>query len=302
MLSFGKKEIFWQCSEVAACELFPDQGKLRFGRSDGRFTNRHPFWLLRELVAVPGLSALDMKERWLEALETFCRSQLTYPEKDLFAALDGIGTQFGKLSGSLFRHGILASAFLETLLFVADPEPTHDNAPDRVPRTTRPTWHWSSSYPKLKFRVARSFYSRRLIYNRGLYRHGLNICPMAYAFMSDDCRPLPSDSSNDYWPNVLLIGRLLEKKPPYVWCRFDDERDEIAIDPAFGQTEEFYLPFIGSMTTPKDEIYRFLGLILIRAESGSRGAYRRKGVFEFWGYRETLREILAPRLRIIVLE
>ncbi|KAI3317431.1 heterokaryon incompatibility protein-domain-containing protein [Xylariaceae sp. AK1471] len=289
MLSFGADEVFWQCSQLAACELFPDQDE----PANEDLIQDHPFWLFRNRVTVPWLNAFDIRRRWIGALETYGNSQLTYPEKDLFVALDGVGAELEKFSGNLFRYGMLASTLPETLLFQI---PRRNTGSVGVPMTTdstRPSWHWSSCYSRLDFSRLRFFYDRKTF-------SGCTLFPMAYAFMSDDCRPLPNSSSRDYWPNILLIGRLLEKKPRYTWCNIDDNPKKITFGSAFEQAEEFYIPLIGG-TTVQNGRYSFMGLVLVRAESGSAGVYRRKGIFEFWAF-EFLTEFLALRPQIVVLE
>ncbi|KAI0405188.1 heterokaryon incompatibility protein-domain-containing protein [Xylaria palmicola] len=272
MLSFGS-EVFWQCSQAAACEQYPDTDLPAYSRLIG-----HPFWVLGYLSDSHKDSGIDVTYQWLSALNTYCRSKLTYPDKDLFAAIDGIGTVLCQKFGGRFKHGMWDAALPEALLFGGG---FHSQGGLTAGNGFRPTWHWSSYYPgDLQFNI---------------YDIGSLHFQMVYAFMSDDCEPLPNETSKDFWPNLLLIGRLL---------REESLRGSLTIDASSGQMQ-FYLPVI-SMSSHFSSIEWLFGLTLVHSESG---CYRCAGTWVVGRKRDgpesfdrVVSQMLKTRPQLIVLE
>ncbi|KAI1734006.1 heterokaryon incompatibility protein-domain-containing protein [Xylaria scruposa] len=247
MLSFGADKIFWQCAQLGACE----------GDIDGILSSRSrqlssPFWVFENPYFSNQLSVQEIGVRWMLTLTDYChRSRLTYPDKDLLVALDGIGAKLAKTSGSRFKYGIWDMTLPEALLYKPD------SCRDIVPSTknkTRPTWHWSSCYPEVNLNDV-CYY--------GSYWQKTQYGRLAYAFMSDDCEPLPNESSEDFWPNLLVIGRLMSAPPPRSEL-FDTLED---YDAPYSQ-ELLYLPLMYYWEDLFGLKYRLLGLILVQAESG----------------------------------
>ena len=200
MLSFAREEVIWQCMQKCDIEGLPGY-ESTIGPTLPLIWYWSSFWLLNNLSRIDRYSSLDLRSLWLVTLHGYCKSRLTYPKKDLFAALDGIGAELAKRSDSRFGNGVLEPALLETLLYAYT---SHDFSSRGDQRDcTRPTWHWSSGYFEVDFAQMQS---------------GSKF-PMAYAFMSDDCSPLTDETSGDYWPNLILIGRLMAQAPP---CKFLD--------------------------------------------------------------------------------
>ncbi|KAI0966577.1 heterokaryon incompatibility protein-domain-containing protein [Xylaria arbuscula] len=203
MLSYGD-QVFWQCSELAASEVSPDGALLRSPGDDSKRSTYHPFWMLEDPSTIKQSSTSDFRAQWMRTFRTYCESSLTYPEKDAFVALDGVGTELLKVSGGLFMYGIWDSTLLETL-----PYSSYLPVSGLLPPTrnrTRPSWHWSSCYPNARYLDDR-------ILNDSQTANKRRSSPMAYAFMSNDCTPLPDECSKDLWPTLLLIGRLLAEIP-----------------------------------------------------------------------------------------
>ncbi|KAI0970539.1 heterokaryon incompatibility protein-domain-containing protein [Xylaria arbuscula] len=318
MLSFGQSQVFWQCSELAASEgiyIFrtpPENSPIP--------SLDLPFGLFNSPGSRPQLNHYNINDRWIETLKTYCLSRLTYPEKDLFVALDGVGAELAKLSGSRFESGTLASTLPEILLYeptlFRESYTTERGKPGRLPKhddinrteqepihkdedlnyivpshsfkrdKTRPTWHWSSCYPNVGFRLVLAYSTSEPNFR------------VAYAFVSDDCKlSNPFDqSSKHYWPNLLLIGRLMTELPPNSII-YPDTREEYETLEA-----RFYLPLV-SRTFPlsgRENMYRYSGLLLQRSGPGT---YRRTGVWDSRvNYEEVDSKILKIRLRIVVLE
>ncbi|KAI1422270.1 heterokaryon incompatibility protein-domain-containing protein [Xylaria sp. FL1777] len=298
MLSFANDEVIWQCSQSVASEGFDIIEAGRMGPLEGWKNDMffgHPFWLFKSpRNDSRGLSLRNINIQWMMTLKTYCRSRLSYPQKDLFTALDGIGAELAKISGSRFGYGMLASTLLEALIYgTEDLQNVHYGsqlATTSFPRAaakrdkTRPTWHWSSLYPE--------------VYFRGFSPTSWpQSSPMAYVFMSDDCKPLPNASSKDFWPSLLLIGRLVTE-PPGNECEIHLD----TIEDYQAHEARLYLLLEGTSHRPRFKIDQYYwGLVL---EKSRPGAYRRVGVWNIWNEEDlrTTPEILKVRPQLIVLE
>ncbi|KAI0538470.1 hypothetical protein GGR58DRAFT_294776 [Xylaria digitata] len=135
MLSFGRRGILWQCSQLAATSGYPYGFISDFVR--GHYVWRLPFWMLKNTDVDNKSRMKKIKAKWINTLDAYWQSRLTYPEKDIFAALNGIGAEVAKFSGSEFRYGILASTFPEALLY----KRKHDQMHRFIRNKTKPTWH-----------------------------------------------------------------------------------------------------------------------------------------------------------------
>ncbi|GAW24240.1 hypothetical protein ANO14919_138230 [Xylariales sp. No.14919] len=255
MLCFGKGDILWQCSERAMIDGPPTSLK----NTTIRWTNKYPFWLLHSSDTNKHPHITDINHSWIETLGIYLSSHLTYPEKDLFAALDGVGTELQRLSGSVYKYGMLASTLPEALLYTTDDY----GKPDQRD-STRPTWHWSSCYPKARVETIGDLYGRLSVGP---------VCRLAYAFMSEDCKPFPNTWSKDYWPHIFLIGRLMTDKPP---AERQYDISDLENDGGYGQ-EIVYLPLVAQADFLNRRLLTYYGLILTKSKSGF---YRRLGIWE----------------------
>ncbi|KAI1127163.1 heterokaryon incompatibility protein-domain-containing protein [Nemania abortiva] len=283
MLSFGPENILWQCSQQAAAD-FLDQPTVELGKFHPSWTQSYPFWMLSDIAPIRRRRVYDIKARWMSTLASYLESRLTYPEKDVFVALNGIGTEVAKSSGTSFKNGMLTSTLPEALLHRSS---SHY---ERRRDVSKPTWHWSHLYPEV------DVYDIRLLYEQ-LTAGGRLILRMAYAFMSDDCKPLPTEDSIDYWPKCFLIGRLATKLPSSARKFYDGKW----YDDVLSKQREFYVPIIGLLALYVYEL-KLSGLILVPSESG---AFRRAGIWFIDSKPETLElynRTCKTRPRMIVLE
>lgn len=219
MLSYTDKQVFWQCAENAACEDFPQEEAEQVNWAAAQ----HPFWtsvdsaqLLRSNRRTPPGGFLlndnsydfdgknyraSPEEKWFNALTMYCTALLTYHDKDVFRAIDGVGRRFGRLTGRSYRHGILDGTLPRALLWVAD-----SNSCRRASTNLAPSWHWAS-YETLDFS---SFGSITSLYFKERVSRG-RFAPLAYVFMSDDCEQFARKAdATDLWPYLFCIGRPLE--------------------------------------------------------------------------------------------
>ncbi|KAI0100879.1 heterokaryon incompatibility protein-domain-containing protein [Nemania sp. FL0031] len=263
MLSFGAETIYWQCSKQADSDgLHAALHKQPFNTA---YDWKHqPFWMLDSLNRSKPDTLLDINIRWMGTLETYCQSTLTYPEEDIFGALDGIGAKMADYTRTPFQRGMLGSTFPEALLY-------RDYKLGPVPNpsvTNKPTWHWSSRYPRADYSLVLR------LYNRERDKHG-PCSPMAYAFMSDDCKPLPTEYAKGYWPNIFLIGRLVTKLPSFMKTSYDENAA------GYKRGELYYIPLVYSHWSNHHNVplasHKFSGIILLQSKSG---AYRRVGIWK----------------------
>ena len=134
-------------------------------------------------------------------------SSLTYPDKDIFKALEGVGQKVAQLTSDVYQHGLLKKSLPQALLWAADNLYCRPSPPQRAP-----SWHWASYEGHQTFQSTRDL-------DRNNRQPGLSYTPsLAYLFMSDECQVFASDLITDLWPSLLCIGRLISSgdKQPYL--------------------------------------------------------------------------------------
>ena len=200
MLSFNGPEVFWQCSEAAACGDFPSNKTEEIS-----WASHHPFWSLigpDHLLRINRLSDtknrwrdLDLDgqhyngsiyERWCATTQIYCEASLTFPDKDVFKALEGVGQCIARLMGDIYQHSLLRNTLPSALLWKATYQWCRRSPPQRAP-----TWHWASYEGHL------SFWNPQYLYLQ-LRKEYWRSSPVAYVFMSDDCRSFALDNATNY--------------------------------------------------------------------------------------------------------
>ena len=172
MLSFNGPTVFWQCAEFAACEDYPNDRTYSVEGIAG-----HSFWaltdpkdLLRQLRPLHhGVqdqqsdpegenSKPSIHERWFDLTLQYCWAKLSFPDKDKFAALEGVGQRISQITGDLYQHGLFRYT-LPLILLCTLPCGSLGAPPERGA-----TWHWAS-YDNMMFH-----YPRALCENQRLNR------------------------------------------------------------------------------------------------------------------------------------
>ena len=128
-------------------------------------------------------------------MESYCRASLTFPDKDVFKALEGVGQCIARLMGDVYQHGLLRNTLPSALMWEATYQRCRRSPPQRAP-----TWHWTSYEGHLDFWKAQYLYSQAR-------KDHWRASPVAYVFMSDDCRSFALDNATDLWPSLMCIGR-----------------------------------------------------------------------------------------------
>ena len=337
MISFNGPEIFWQCSELAACGNFPDNNSQLYSPTD------YPFWTLTDFDGRArrqgqqgtirarrqqrkGLH-MQLLERWAWLMASYCLASLTFPDKDVFKALEGVGQRVAQLTDDVYQHGLLAKSLPQALLWSAPSLSCRASPPQRAP-----SWHWASCEGH------QSFQSTRDLAGQSNRRAGhLHTTPLAYVFMSTECKTFASSPTTDLWPSLLCIGRLMapsiERKllEKFLLASREDGRlihyiaidrgadDWIGVrkDPSFDRDRSLeglsYLPLVGiqrvldarsqaSTAERQVAVSVMHGLIL---QQRDKGTFRRVGTFKVEFRNETamlLERLRATRPRLIELE
>ncbi|KAI1387955.1 uncharacterized protein F4822DRAFT_296919 [Hypoxylon trugodes] len=220
LLSFTDRQVIWQCSETAACEDFPEPEPIvEYNRSIGDI-----FWALTDFAgllkddrlqrAEEGIEEVGSiiksskrirasEERWFDVLEKYSEAELTYPEKDIFKAIQGVGNHMARVTGKDYQHGILSGCLELTLLWKGNHRDDRQN-PVLRDSSLAPSWHWASysMSSSVDFDYTLDLYDMLRDFN-------CRFAPLAYVFMSDDCDQLATrKGARDLWPNLMCIGRL----------------------------------------------------------------------------------------------
>jgi hypothetical protein len=219
MITFTDEGLMWQCNWTAATEDFP----LQMSDCLVGWKTALPFWtmidvatvirvpeLCRELKRIPG-SALDgtvqesefptLIERWYRTLHAYRRARLTFPEKDIFPAIDGIAHLLSSRMRDPYQHGVFSRSLIEGLIWSAKERYGYDPCRNtNIPGI--PSWHWAS------YEGGVDFSSCEYLYRKERENHSC-VAPFVYMFMADDCTTLAELHAQDLWPDLLCIGKLL---------------------------------------------------------------------------------------------
>ncbi|KAF2181057.1 HET-domain-containing protein [Zopfia rhizophila CBS 207.26] len=139
VLTFGSKQVFWECSQAGiqnTCESFPE------GISIDLYP-KVPF-SLQPLNTT--LNGEELSRNWLDLIQTYSRCQLTRPNEDKFAAIEGLADWMAILSDSReYVAGFFPHELPQSLLWCIP----RDWIPKERPKTSdvyrAPTWSWASA-------------------------------------------------------------------------------------------------------------------------------------------------------------
>lgn len=216
MLSFTQTQLFWQCSESATCEIFPSHGV----ENDDNWTGRFSFWALtqpQDLLMFNKVSSSEryysgvqndwssLQERWFNTLETYSQAGLTYPDKDIFRAIDRVGKSIAAATGDIYIHGMLQTTLPQALLWnPLNNQCGHFNQSGRAP-----TWHWASYDGGLSFLSAISLYRMPRTPSE---RTSTRFRPFGHVFLSSNCGSptLDTGSGSGFWPYLIYVGHVIK--------------------------------------------------------------------------------------------
>ena len=108
-LHFGANQLFWECSELQACETFPkDFGSLAFAsgfRTDEKIKLAEAFKGLKTRTSWDKISSQDAIDEWNEVVTIYSRGALTY-RTDKLVALSGLASAFQARVGAPYIAGL----------------------------------------------------------------------------------------------------------------------------------------------------------------------------------------------------
>jgi hypothetical protein len=154
ILTFGPKQIFWECHETEGhnvCETFP-QGLLPYGHARGPFSL--PTVRQKDLT---GPAFIEDQRTWLNLIDTYNECQLSRSHEDKLVAFAGIATHMASVfGGSPYIAGFFAFEIPAALLWhvrwkaqpVSRPMP-----PDDFYRA--PSWSWAATDALIRCRQSR---------------------------------------------------------------------------------------------------------------------------------------------------
>lgn len=131
-LSFGVREIAWECRTIGCSETFPDsvQDNIATLPAIAIQTNS-------AIVAIP-----DITFDWFQIVTGYSTGKLTYP-KDKLVAISGAARLFAQRFGSTYLAGLWSQDLLRQLTWCTDPNAY--GAEGEMPFCFRaPSWSWAS--------------------------------------------------------------------------------------------------------------------------------------------------------------
>ena len=243
-------------------------------------------------------------------METYCEASLTFPDKDVFKALEGVGQRVAQLTGDVYQHGLLRNTLPRALMWQATYQWCRRSPPQRAP-----TWHWASYEGHLGFWNAQYLYRQaRMEYWR--------VSPIAYVSMSDDCKIFTLAHATDLWPSLMCIGRLIMLNVEdrglgslslhsfsirfsgiEVWPKMDygvesdGSLDNFALLPLIS-VQQAKDPYAKELAEHQIEFVSIEGLLL---RATGEGTFRRIGCFIEYG-EKLLKDLRTKIPRLIILE
>ncbi|KAI1169098.1 heterokaryon incompatibility protein-domain-containing protein [Nemania serpens] len=303
MLSFSSTGLLWQCGEAARSD---SSGNYAVGQPHSAESSLMPrlalFWALTPDADIAGMTSHIKAEsstltngsyliRWFDILEAYCGTRLSYPEKDVFAAIEGMGQEMAISLRSDYCYGTVTSALTSSLLWIANSKRARLSGLSGFP-----SWHWSS-YNGQKFGWCKI--------GNGQYYHSSWTRPVAHCFLEGTLQELASPGSLDtarFWPYLGCLGRLLPLREPVqggkagqqhlrrgretiLYCLLPDDirvsvyctSDYATLPHATEVGQLFFLPLrMGFDTRSQQTALEITGLVVL--EIPSTGCYRRLGV------------------------
>ena len=138
VLHFAKGQLFWECQELRACELYPGG----FPASQDHRGHSHPF---KHNILDPRRVLPDHERHseagkvWSQIVEKYSRSGLS-KDTDKLVALSGLASRFHEVFGDTYLAGLWRSRLLQDLLWCA----IFPHKASRYDDYVAPTWSWAS--------------------------------------------------------------------------------------------------------------------------------------------------------------
>jgi hypothetical protein len=153
VLHFTATELYWECSEQRlACESLPNgipEANLQFRQGLAPFN-------LGDSFLPPSRDNLQGRRKtvlsgWYRTLDDYASRNISFPDKDKFAALAGVAQEFQRMLEDRYVAGMFVSDLPLALLWKL-PESSRPQTPSDLEHQYRaPSWSWASIDGRVEF-------------------------------------------------------------------------------------------------------------------------------------------------------
>ncbi|KAF1811671.1 HET-domain-containing protein [Eremomyces bilateralis CBS 781.70] len=158
ILHFGESQVYWGCSEMDACEIFPNGRPHHVVYEWGK--NRDSFAPHLRKSSPEELTDTDrhaeLSYRWRSLVETYSLCHLSY-EDDKLVAFSGIAKYYQFEGNNGYLAGLWRSDLLVQLLWAANHERhfISTEGPEKPRQYRAPSWSWAAVNGPVVYYVAR---------------------------------------------------------------------------------------------------------------------------------------------------
>ena len=149
VLHFGKRQLFWECNQLRACEFYP-KGMLAIDRTSTGVSITDKFLKESVTTILHGLSdnaltSSQMHGAWNDIVQHYTKCNLTL-SKDKLVAISGVVKRLQPLFKTNYLAGLWRDNLLEQLLWhvVSYNEAKRFLVEEERPQYRAPSWSWAS--------------------------------------------------------------------------------------------------------------------------------------------------------------
>jgi hypothetical protein len=139
ILQFGKKQLFWECSKLRACETYPA------GIPEIMHVDPVPFSIEALRNPAEPLPPSMNNRLWANVVESFSLASITKPQ-DKLAAISGVAERMCRISKTGYVAGLLEISLPRSLCWMKA-----GNSIIRVTPYRAPSWSWASCEGRISF-------------------------------------------------------------------------------------------------------------------------------------------------------
>lgn len=147
-LYYGQDQLLWDCSEMGACETYPDGDPNRLSERTKSF-DLNELVSRRSLPLTPELKK-SIYEYWHQILEDYTKCDLT-KAKDKLVAVSGLAKRVQSFLGDDYLAGLWKESLPSELLWYS--YHTIEKPPTRPNLYLAPSWSWASVKGPVKWEV-----------------------------------------------------------------------------------------------------------------------------------------------------
>ena len=146
VLHFGKRQLFWECNELRACEVYPRGMHTTFG--DNSYSDKYvkkSFTAILQGGSDNTMTSSKMHETWKDLVQHYSKCNLTM-SGDKLVAISGIVKRLQPLFKTDYLAGLWRDDLLEQMLWHVDSNDAKRRflAGEKRPEYRAPSWSWAS--------------------------------------------------------------------------------------------------------------------------------------------------------------